>query len=221
MSKATEILRSLAGSVGIGPATTIPSIPTAPQTGDANVDQFLSALKQTIETWAGERGDSLDSAVTWRGLIDKQFATIDLTAGVPGSGGGSIPVKPRAVSDLTPPPAPKNLVASGALSTIILDWDTPIYHNHAYTEIWRSSVNAIGTATRIGMAPGAVYADSVGGGHKYYYWIRFVSTADVTGPYNKTEGTVGETALDPGYLLEVLSGQIAESQLAVDRNPGS
>lgn len=216
MSKASDLLRSLAGSVGLGKATVIPSIPTAPQTGDANVDQFLSALKQTIETWSGVRGDALDSAVTWRDLVDKQFATIDLTEGIPGSGGsggGTIPVKPREVSDLTPPPAPKNLVASGALSTIILDWDTPKYKNHAYTEIWRSSDNTIGTATMVGMAPGAVYADSVGGGHKYYYWIRFVSTADISGPYNKTEGTFGETALDPGYLLEVLNEQITSSQL--------
>ena len=214
MSKASDLLRSLAGSVGIGKPTVIPSIPTVPQTGDANVDQFLSALKQTIETWAGERGDSLDSAVTWRGLIDKQFATIDLTEGVPGQNNGFLPIKPREVSDLTPPPAPTNLVVSGALSTIILDWDAPRYSNHAYTEIWRSGTPVIGTAERIGMAPGAVYADSVGGGHTYYYWIRFVSTADVSGPYNSTNGTVGTTSLDPGYLLDVLSGQISESELA-------
>lgn len=215
MSKARDLLRSLAGSVGIGPATVIPSIPTVPATGDANVDQFLSALKQTIETWAGERGDSLDSAVTWRGLIDKQFATIDLTEGVP-SNNAFLPVKPREVTDLTPPPAPKNLVASGALSTIILDWDEPTYGNHAYTEIWRSSTNNVGSAERVGMAPGMVYADSVGGGFTYYYWIRFVSTADVAGPYNSTEGTVGSTSLDPGYVLDVLSGQISESELAAN-----
>lgn len=217
MSKASDLLRALSGSVDTGAATVIPSLPTAPSTGDANLDQFLSALKQTVETWSGVRGDGLDSAVTWRDLIDNQFATIDLTST---SGNGTSPsnVKPRQVVDMTPPPAPLNLTVSGALSTIILDWDTPLYSNHAYTEIWRSGTNVIGTAERIGMAPGAVYADSVGGGFTYYYWIRFVSTADVTGPYNSTDGTVGTTSLDPGYMLDVLNGHISESQLATSLN---
>ena len=213
MSKAEDILRALSGGVGIGAATTLPSIPTVPATGDATMDQFLSALKQTVETWSGNRGDALDSTVTWRDLIDKQFATIDLTAGVNNTSGG-VPVRPAQVNDLTPPPAPQHLVATGALSTIILDWDTPRYANHGYTEIWRSSTNFIGSAVRVGMTSGAVYADSVGGGHSYYYWVRFISTSDVAGPYNATEGVLGETSLDPGYLLDVLNGHIAESQLA-------
>lgn len=213
MSKAEQVLRALGGSTGAGKPTTLPSLPTVPTTGDANVDQFLSAIKQTLETWAGDRGDVLDSAVTWRELVDKQFATIDLTERLSG-GSGTAPIKPKQVSDLTPPPAPRNLTATGALSTIILDWDTPTYANHAYTEIWRSGTPVLGTAERIGMSPGSVYADSVGGGHTYYYWVCFVSTADVSGPYNKTDGTVGATSLDPGYVLDVLAGQISETELA-------
>jgi uncharacterized protein YjbI with pentapeptide repeats len=205
MSKAEDLLRSLAGAVGVGAPTVVPSLPAVPSTGDATVDQFLSALKQTIETWAGERGDSLDSAVTWRELINKQFATIDLTEA---RSSAVDTVKPAASAikiDLTPPPAPTNLVVTGAMSTIILDWDIPDYKNHAYTEIWRSATNTIGTAEMVGMTPGAVYADSAGGGAAYYYWIRFVSQANVFGPYNLTEGTFGQTSLDPDYLMDVLS----------------
>lgn len=213
MSKAEDILRALSGGVGIGAATTLPSIPTVPATGDATMDQFLSALKQTVETWSGSRGDALDSTVTWRDLIDKQFATIDLTKGT-GRTSDGIPVRPAQVNDLTQPPAPINLTVTGALSTILIDWDTPTYSNHGYTEIWRSSTNLIGAASLVGMAPGSVYADSVGGGHGYYYWVRFVSTSNIPGPFNGTEGALGTTSLDPGYLLDVLSGHISESQLS-------
>ena len=219
MSKARDLLRSLGGSLRSSDGTVIPSIPTVPNTGDANVDQFLSALKQTIETWAGERGDALDSAVTWRDMIDKQFATIDLTNAVPGSGVEYLPIRPRQVSDLTPPPAPQHLTVTGAMSTIILDWDTPAYSNHAYTEVWRSGTNVIGSAERIGMTPGSVYADSVGGGHTYFYWIRFVSTADVSGPYNKTDGTVGQTSLDPAYLVDVLASAYGNAPLYTITTP--
>ena len=76
MSKAEQVLRALGGSTGAGKPTTLPSLPTVPTTGDANVDQFLSAIKQTLETWAGDRGDVLDAAVTWRELVDKQFARL-------------------------------------------------------------------------------------------------------------------------------------------------
>ena len=219
MSKAEDALRAIAGEIALGRSPTVlPSLPTVPQTGDANVDQFLSALKQTVETWAGSRGDSLDATVTWRDLLDKQFATIDLTESIPRKNNGFLPIRPREVSDMTPPPAPQHLVVTGALATIMLDWDTPTYGNHAYTEIWRSSTPLIGSAERVGMAPGSVYADSTGGGHTYYYWIRFVSNASVAGPYNSTEGTLGATSLDPAYLLDVLSGQIGESELAATLN---
>lgn len=210
MSKAEDVLRALAGDVGIGTATTIPSLPTVPTTGDATLDQFLSALKQTIETWSGTRGDALDSTVTWRDLIDKQFATVDLASGV-ATPNAPITVRPATTQDLTPPPAPQHLTASGALATIILTWDEPTYGNHAYTEIWRSGVNNIGTATRVGMSPGTVYSDAVGSGQVYYYWVRFVTTSDVTGPYNSTNGTRGETSLDPGYLMDVLTSTYGES----------
>lgn len=217
MSKAEDFLRSLSGDVGIGSETVTPSIPNVPATADANMKQFLSSLKQIIETWKGQRGDALDSSVTWRDLVNKQFASIDLTNGTPQQL-GYLPIKPAQVSDLTPPPSPQNLEASGALANIILTWDEPNYKNHAYCEIWRSSTNNIGSAIRVGMAPGSIYADNVGGGFTYYYWARFVSTSDIVGPYNGTEGTLGATSLDPGYILDVLNGQISTSELNTSLN---
>lgn len=214
MSKAKDVLRTLSGGVDIGAATELPSIPNVPNSSDASLNQFLSALKQTVETWNGKRGQALDSAVTWRDLVDKQFAKVDLSKGIALTEGGLPSIVPNEAKDFTIPPAPTNLTATGALANIILTWDTPTYKNHAYTELYRSSVNDVAKAVKVGMAPGSLFADNVGSDKTYYYWAKFVTTSDIRGPYNATEGTLGVTSLDPGYILNVLSGAISESELA-------
>lgn len=215
MSKASEALRSIAGNTDLGKATALPSIPNVPRTDDARVNQFLSAIKQTLETWNGERGDALDSSVTWRGLVENGFARVDKTA----TGGGLVPAWLQNTGSgtnqpiMTVPPAPTGLTIDGAFANIILSWDDPPYVNHSYTEVWRSNVNNLGTAVLIGMAAGSIYVDNVGGNAEYYYWIKFVSTTNVKGPFNATEGTVGKTSLDPAFLLQTLTGQLQQSQL--------
>lgn len=220
MSKAAEALRAIKGGTDTGKATALPSIPNVPRTDDARVNQFLSAIKQTLETWGGDRGNSLDSAVTWRELIEKQFAKVDETQTassiVPSWFGQNGSVQGTDSVFFGIPPAPTGLTAEGAFANIILSWDTPPYGNHSYTEIWRSSVNNLGTAQLVGMAAGAVYVDNVGGNASYYYWLKFVSTSAVKGPFNATEGVLGKTSLDPAFILETLSGQLHDSQLNKD-----
>lgn len=220
MSKAAEALRAIKGGTDTGKATALPSIPNVPRTDDARVNQFLSAIKQTLETWGGDRGNSLDSAVTWRELIEKQFAKVDETQTassiVPSWFGQNGSVQGTDSGFFGIPPAPTGLTAEGAFANIILSWDAPPYGNHSYTEIWRSSVNNLGTAQLVGMAAGAVYVDNVGGNASYYYWLKFVSTSAVKGPFNATEGVLGKTSLDPAFILETLSGQLHDSQLNKD-----
>lgn len=219
-SKAADALRAIKGGTGLGKATALPSIPNVPRTEDARVNQFLSAVKQTLETWGGDRGNELDSTVTWRNLIESGFATSDGSSGISGvvpswagSGGTGSATDITGKAYAGVPPAPTNLRADGAFANIILAWDEAPYSNHSYTEVWRSSVNNLGTAQLVGMAAGSVYVDNVGKTAKYFYWVKFVSTTAVKGPFNATEGTAGETARDPGYLLDLLTGQIQNSQL--------
>jgi hypothetical protein len=42
----------------------------------------------------------------------------------------------------------------------------------------------------------------------YYYWIRHVNTDAVVGPYHGVHGAYGNTANDPGYMLDLLEGNI-------------
>lgn len=218
MSKAAEALRNIAGKTDTGTPTKLPGIPAVPSVDSATLNQFLSAVKQILETRNGERGDSLDANVTWRDLVENKFADFNSTTGavVPaGSGGrggaGADGFMPPP--DLTIPPAPEGLEAVGALTAIILSWNPPGYNNHAYTEVWRAFNPNLGEATLIGTSAGTGYVDTVGSGKTFYYWVRFVSAANVVGDYNATEGTVGSTSVEAGYMLNILSGNIRESNL--------
>ena len=57
---------------------------------------------------------------------------------------------------------------------------------------------ALSSASLIGTSNGTIYVDSVDPGSVYAYWIRFVSNADVYGPYNSSTGVIGATVIGPG-----------------------
>lgn len=125
-----------------------------------------------------------------------------------GGGGGGLPA--------VPPPAPIGLLATPAFRSVILTWDAPAYSGHAYAEVWAASTNVLGSAVLVGMAPGAIYVDGVGSGTTKYYWVRFVNTSDLRGPYNAVAGTVATTATDIAYTLDLLTGQLTDLQLHAD-----
>lgn len=132
---------------------------------------------------------------------------------VPGSAIG----EGEVVIDYTPPPAPTNLSAYGAVTTIILEWDEPLYSNHAFTEVWRSTSDNLGTAVKVGSTDSFLYADPLGdSGITYYYWVRFVSSADVVGPYNGVAGTLAETGkAGPNNIAELAVGTAHLANLSV------
>lgn len=49
-----------------------------------------------------------------------------------------------------------------------------------------------------------------------YYWVRFVSQADVVGPVQSEAGVKGSVFIDPAAVLNILTGRIRSSQLAND-----
>ncbi|MNM20514.1 hypothetical protein D3C81_308510 [compost metagenome] len=118
--------------------------------------------------------------------------------------------------DLTPPPAPSGLFTTGKAATIELAWaaSPANYHQLAYTEVWRATVNNFAQATLLVRASGNSHVDPVGPGATRYYWIRYVSWANVPGPYNASSGTVGASSIEVEHLLGVLTAQLTESQLS-------
>jgi hypothetical protein len=105
-----------------------------------------------------------------------------------------------------PPLTPAHVTANGGLSTIVVAWDAPGYPNHAYAEVWRSGTSSLSDAVLTGTATGMLYTDSVEPNSSYWYWVRFVSTFPVTGPYNGTVGTHATTGMDPAAAINLLTG---------------
>lgn len=200
--------------------TRLPAIPTL--TKD-NIQQVVQAIKETLEVGERNRGRQIDGYVKFRDLVELDLAKeSDAAAGGGGSKGPPVIAAPafpdgyNPEADFSAPPVPTNLRADGAFSTVILTWDAATFRNYAYTEIWRSEEDALGNAARLGTSVGNVYADPAQEGKTYYYWVRFVSVANVVGPFNMTSGTVAKTAIKPERLLELLRGKITGEQLYSD-----
>lgn len=173
----------------------LPSIPAVDSRIPTEIKRVLDPIKQILDT-AVKAGATGEKSPFGDGLTEDDVIEII-----------------EDQKDLTIPPAPTGFKATGAFATIILEWNDPGYRNHGYAEIWRSEEDNFSTAVLIGQSPGVLYADAIGNSHTVYYWIRFISKADVAGPFNSSAGTMAATSLDPEYALEVLEGQIGDSEL--------
>lgn len=194
-------------------------VPSIPAVTDDNLVAVARAVKSILDVREGRVGNVLDSYITYRDLITSGIAV--QATGL--SGGSASPIISAGLppdgydptADTTPPPAPTGLSQSAGITAIQLQWSDWGYRNHAYTEVWRHTSNALGSATLIGTSDTNFYSDSVGATSKtYFYWIRFVSQADVTGPYNNTNGLSSSTGLIGGVDLSDLI--ITASKLATD-----
>ena len=162
---------------------------------------FLNEVRQALE---GRNGDRL---LTVNDLV---------SSGIAASGPGNTITPPPGL--VGTPATPRNVQASGAIQNIIVTWDDPLYNGHSHAEIWGSSTNDLGAAVQLGMAPGAIFVDSVGPSVTRYYWVRFVNVLGVVGAFNAVAGVQGVTGSDVAYLLATLAGQITESELYNDLN---
>ena len=196
--------------------TKLPGLKPIPSTVDKELAGSLKAMHEILGVHTGQRGHPLDRAVTVRELIDsgvvkeKNDNPFDPNAGTGPSDFGPID---EVVGDLSIPPAPISLTASAAFTAIILDWNgtsaSAPYGNHAYTEIWRSRDNNLAGATLRATTNAFIYTDEVGYDETYYYWVRYVSTNDVQGPFNNTNGVEATTLSNVSAVMTDLSETLA------------
>lgn len=210
MSDPLSALRAVSG--GQEPSTGeagLPNIPQVPMTADAAVNNILSSMKLWMEK-AVDAGKAT-------GFATRQEL---LRAGVITTDENGVIVSPSGPLNLSIPPTPTGLTAQGAMTNILVEWDSPAgaYANHGYAEVWAAESNNFSIAVMVGQAGGFVYSHAVGEDATRYYWIRFVSTAGVKGPFNGVNGAKGNTVKNPAYLLETLSGQIRSSELEATLN---
>lgn len=206
-------------------ARRIPQVPVEllDRLGNPDLRALLEPIIEALQVLHGTVGNSLDTAVTRRDLLeaglieiyDTDGSVIGYTASPAssepqafGSAVGDVSITTETIPTGTPS-TPSGLATSGTYQHVFLKWDAPTYLGHSYTEIWRASSNSLAAATKITDIPngGRAYADDLGSsGVTRYYWIRHVNTGSTAGAYNAGEsgGTSGTTTASPsttqGYM---------------------
>lgn len=176
-----------------------PKLPGIPKVSPESMMRALEAMREIVEVREGRRPNQsvMDRFLTVRDLVDAKVIKVKSGAGVynpVGTPGAPTPGTIQVINpeeDLSSPPAPTGLTAVGAMQNVILEWDDPAFSSpvYAYTEIWRASVDNLGSAVLVGTAIGSVATDPVGVTNATrYYWIRFISRANVAGPFNAVAG---------------------------------
>ena len=219
----------------------LPSIPSVPSQAEPTTRTWMQAVKEVAEIVTGQRGDKLDSAVTWRDMLDKGFATrsgLSYGPSAPDLSGVVFPTPDGAspLDDTSTPPAPGSVSISATTTINFITWTNPDLLYISHVEVYRSALLAYddpgpypvmqmdgngdvlpSTGSLTGTAaPLGVYADKVEPMSHYVYWIRFVSYAGLHGPWASLAGTVVKSPQDPALYLELLSESITSGELASD-----
>ena len=166
-------------------------LPAISSTVAPDLRRFLDRLRETFEDPNG--------LVTKTELLG--------TGAFKNSNAGNLQyVEPGEEQSYIAPPAPLNLVATGAMTSITLTWSGINYNSgYSYTEIWRANSDNLGASVLIGTTTSGMFSDAVGSDASHYYWVRFVNVLDDKGPFNATSGVAGATAPDLAYVLSQLS----------------
>ncbi len=175
----------------------------------------LAAVVENMEIGTGQRGDGKDAFVTQRQLAELKLARMSASGGggnirlTPGLGGGIFP------EPLPPerPTKPEGLQVTGGFGYVLLEWGMPKYNGHSLAEVWRGTEDNLSDAALVGTTPGQVYSDSVNPGWKGFYWVRFVNSAGVSGPYNSPDGTPAETQMDVLAVIDQIHDEAAKSPI--------
>ncbi|EDF4013204.1 DUF1983 domain-containing protein [Salmonella enterica subsp. enterica serovar Kentucky] len=175
----------------------------------------LASVVENMEIGTGQRGDGKDAFVTQRQLAELKLARMNSAGGggkvslALGLGGGIFPEPLPPES----PTKPEGLQVTGGFGYVLLEWVMPRYNGHSMAEIWRGTEDNLSDAVLVGTTPGQVYSDSVNPGWKGFYWIRFVNSAGVSGPYNSPDGTPAETQIDVQAVIDQIHDEAAKSPI--------
>jgi len=133
---------------------------------------FLEKVRESLQTYLGNRGNALDQGLTRRdlqdfGLVDKLVSNrvgsilpgamagaLDGIGGDTGMGDGEI-YEP----DLTPPPTPTGFTAAAAIINLLVSCDSPSYiqgHGHAKSRLYGSKHRAAAGVCQCGDADGVL-----------------------------------------------------------------
>lgn len=116
--------------------------------------------------------------------------------------------------DVTPPPVPTGLAATGAFATVQVSWDVPAYnqgHGHSRTEVWAGVTADIADAAKVAEAYAGPASFEWALGSTAYVWARHVTVDGVVGDW--AGPVTAQTAQDIEQVTDLLKGQFDESHL--------
>lgn len=185
-------------------------------------DTSLEALIENVQTLTGQRGAN-GAAVVMVGDNDSAVPfypdgnggdTGGTGTGAGGDGSGGNTVSPEY------PLQPSGVDIYAGFSVVTLDWDIPGYYGHSLTEIWRCPEDNLTDAVRVGTTAANIYSDPIDPVFEGYYWIRFVNSDGVAGPYNDAAGLYVKTQESTDDILNVINDVINNSPLINELQSG-
>ncbi|RZA30822.1 MAG: DUF1983 domain-containing protein [Proteobacteria bacterium] len=119
------------------------------------------------------------------------------------------------------PPAVTSLTASALIFGIQLKWTFPPgAENTQRTEIWYGPSTDLAAATKLSdlAYPQAEYSmQGLRAGMTFFFWARLVDRTGNIGPWFPAgKGVMGQTSSEAAPILELITGQITESELGQD-----
>ena len=195
-----------------------------------NSPNFSQRLRETIQTYLGRQGDPLERGLTLRDLLESGLAKLPSGFKL-ATGAAKIPLQPgdsigaSYEADLTPPPPPTGFTVSAGISHILIEHDAPLYragHGHLRTRVY-GAIRAPGAAApvfsdaiEVAQFSGTVYAHPTNPSTTWHLWIKWETADGVLSatPAGGTNGLVVRTGEDVSLLLDALTGELNESQLA-------
>ena len=195
--------------------------------------RFAQFVNDSLQQLRGEKGNKLDSAVTFGDLINSGLAeksNIQVAGGgstISAAGGGVVNIL-KSVSEegVDFPTAPSGVSADGAFKNIIIDWDYPTYQGHSHTEVFVADANSFASVeiTKgrlspkfLGQTTATVFNHAVGNNQTKFYWVRHINKNGVAGPVHSTTGVTATTVgIDTVDFEDLAVTNAKLANLAVD-----
>ncbi|WDH25125.1 host specificity protein J [Pseudomonas chlororaphis] len=226
--------------ISVIPITVVPPPASVTLTSNYAVDQGIAVSTMNI-SWPAVNG-AVAYDVEWRkdsGNWIKVQRTGATSVDVTGIYAGAYLARVRAVSafdissiwkssNLTQlkgkegqPPAVSFLTTTSELFGISIKWGFPVgAEDTQRTEIWYGPANDLGAATKLAdlAYPQADYRmQSLLAGATFFFWARLVDRTGNIGPfYPVVNGVMGQASSEAGPILELIKGQITETELGQD-----
>lgn len=182
------------------------------------------SLYENMELLTGQRGDGLERAITVRDLAQLGLSKLKRVRHHYQAESAVGPFAPTHPDSSSPgivemPHRPQGFEVAGGFGAIHLQWQAPTFHGFAHAEIWRApSLDraippTLKEAHRVGTTTATVFGDIVTPGSQFHYWIRFINTNEVAGPYQDVDGVLATTSSDVSAIIDEIGEQMRQSEL--------